>query len=98
MRKYELSEADWRAIKLVENWLHCFAEATTVMSGTKHNTLSSVHAVFRGLQDEVRKFLIALPSSAPSELKSGLQAAHKKLSDYFYKFDTSPFYTWSACT
>lgn len=97
LRKFELSDADWRAIELVENWLRCFAEATTIMSATKSNTLSSVHALFKGLQDEVRRFLRDLPTGAPPELKNGLQDAHRKLSDYFYKFDSSPYYIWAAC-
>ncbi|KAK0454239.1 hATC-domain-containing protein [Desarmillaria tabescens] len=32
----------------------------------------------------------------PPELKKGLLDAHCKLSDYYYKYDESPFYTWAA--
>lgn len=97
MRKFELSDTDWNAIELVENWLGCFAEATTYMSTTKRSTLSSAHAVFRTLQDEVRLFITQLPDGAPLELETGLRDAHQKLSDYYYKFDASPFYIWAAC-
>lgn len=97
LRKFELGEADWNAVELVENWLGCFAEATTYMSTTKRSTLSSVHAVFRALQDEVRMFIKKLPDGSPPELDAGLRAAHQKLSDYYYKVDASPFYVWAAC-
>jgi len=30
-------------------------------------------------------------------LKKGLLDAHLKLSEYHYRFDQSPFYTWAAC-
>jgi hypothetical protein len=31
-------------------------------------------------------------------LRNGLLEAHRKLSEYYYKFDQSPFYTWAART
>jgi len=31
------------------------------------------------------------------KVKAGLLNAHKKLSDYYYKYDQSPFYTWATC-
>ena len=30
-------------------------------------------------------------------IKASLLEAHRKLSDYYYKYDQSPFYTWAAC-
>jgi hypothetical protein len=62
--------------------------------------LSSTHAIFKGLQDELKKHLTELPQSAPLQLRRGLINAHRKLSDYFYTIDKSPYYLWSAskCT
>jgi hypothetical protein len=36
------------------------------------------------------------PDSVPPSLKQGLTDAHCKLSDYYYKIDTSPYYLWSS--
>ncbi|KAG6875145.1 hypothetical protein C0992_004996, partial [Termitomyces sp. T32_za158] len=58
--------------------------------------LSTTHAIFRGLQEEIKLILSSLPSSAPPQLKAGLINAHMKLSEYYYKYDESPFYTWAA--
>lgn len=93
----ELQQPDWLAIELVADWLLCFRQATTQMSATKEMTLSSVHAVFRGLQDEVRSALESIPKTAPASLLTGLIAAHRKLSDYQGIFNISPFYLWSIC-
>jgi hypothetical protein len=30
-------------------------------------------------------------------IKMSLTDAHCKLSDYYYQYDASPFYTWAAC-
>ncbi|KIY46286.1 hypothetical protein FISHEDRAFT_66508 [Fistulina hepatica ATCC 64428] len=96
LRKYELSEADWQAITLVTQWLKSFCSATTQMSMTKKATLSFTHAVFRGLQESVRQSLKGLPDSATPYLKQGLLKAHRKLSDYYYKFDESTLYVWAS--
>ncbi|KAJ7579580.1 hypothetical protein C8J56DRAFT_1059184 [Mycena floridula] len=37
-----------------------------------------------------------LPPFTDDTLKDGLINAHRKLSDYFYKFDQSQYYTWAA--
>ncbi|KAG6859467.1 hypothetical protein C0991_000651, partial [Blastosporella zonata] len=37
-----------------------------------------------------------LPDNINITIKSGLLAAHQKLSEYYYWFDQSPFYTWAA--
>jgi hypothetical protein len=93
----ELSSADWESIKLVASWLKSFRSATTEMSTTKFPMLSTTHAIFRGLQDDIKDILRGLPDSVSPKIKLGLTDAHRKLSDYYYKFDESPFYTWAAC-
>ena len=97
LRALELDVADWSAIRLVAGWLKVFRSATTDMSKTKEPMLSTVHAIFRGLQDHVRQALADLPDSAPHQLRNGLIEAHKKLSDYYYRSDESPYYTWASC-
>lgn len=47
--------------------------------------------------DEIKSIYSNLPPSAPDQLKAGLLNAHLKLSEYYYKYDESPFYTWAAC-
>ncbi|KAJ7587750.1 hypothetical protein C8J56DRAFT_759539, partial [Mycena floridula] len=89
---YHLSYHNWESIKLVMDWLKSFRSATTQMSATKTPMLSSTHAIFRGVQDDLRHILRGLPHSTPDALKQGLFAAYRKLSDYHYKFDESPFY------
>ena len=97
LRDFELSAAEWDSIKLVTAWLKSFRSATTEMSTTKVPMLSTVHAVFRGLQDDLKEILRNLPNSVSPNVKRGLTDAHQKLSDYYYKYDESPFYTWAAC-
>lgn len=92
-----LTRPEWEAIKIVEGWLRRFRDATTKMSASKTMTLSMVHAIFKTLQDHVRSALKDLPIWVPPSLKTGLLEAHTKLSDYYYKFDESPFYVWSSC-
>ncbi|KIJ96829.1 hypothetical protein K443DRAFT_124286 [Laccaria amethystina LaAM-08-1] len=96
LRDFELSAAEWDSIKLVTSWLKSFRSATTEMSTTKVPMLSMVHAVFRGLQDDLKEILCNLPNSVSPNVKWGLTDAHWKLSDYYYKYDESPFYTWAA--
>jgi hypothetical protein len=60
--------------------------------------LSTTHAIFRGLQDDIKNILRSLPDSVSPKIKLGLTDTHHKLSDYYYKFDASPFYIWAACT
>jgi hypothetical protein len=67
------------------------------MSTTKFPMLSTTHAIFQGLQEDIKNILCSLPNSALPRIKLGLTDAHRKLSDYYYQFDTSPFYTWAAC-
>jgi hypothetical protein len=68
------------------------------MSSTKTPMLSMTHAVFRGLQDEIKDILRNLPNSVSPSIKMGLTDAYRKLSDYYYEYDASPFYTWAART
>jgi hypothetical protein len=96
LRPFELSEDEWDAIALVTSWLKSFRSATTQMSATKIPMLSTTHAIFRGLQSDIQDILRTLPDTAAPELKKGLTDAHLKLSDYYYKFDESPYYLWSA--
>jgi hypothetical protein len=56
------------------------------------------HAVFHGLQDEIKDILCNLPNSVSPSIKMGLTDAYRKLSDYYYEYDASLFYTWAACT
>jgi len=92
----ELSNTDWESISLVASWLKSFRSATTEMSATKVPMLSTTHAIFRGLQDDIKNILRDLPNSVSPNIKVGLTDAHRKLSDYYYQFDASPFYTWAA--
>ncbi|KAJ3491608.1 hypothetical protein NLJ89_g11321 [Agrocybe chaxingu] len=55
-----------------------------------------MHAVFCGLQDDIKNILIKLPNDLDPTLKNGLVEAHHKLSDYFTKFDKSDYYHWAA--
>lgn len=96
LRALELDPDDWAAISQVAGWLKAFRSATTDMSKTKEPMLSTVHAVFRGLQDHVSSILRELPDSAPLQLRTGLVEAHTKLSEYYFRSDESPFYTWAA--
>jgi hypothetical protein len=96
LHAFELSNTDWESIELVASWLKSFRSATTEMSATKVPMLSTTHAIFRGLQDDIKNILRKLPNSVPPRIKLGLTDAHRKLSDYYYQFDASPFYTWAA--
>ena len=58
-----LTEAEWASIIQVAGWLKAFRSATTQMSTTKQPMLSTAHAIFRGLQDDVRDALRSLPDS-----------------------------------
>ena len=90
LHSYKLSNEDWTAITSVTKWLKSFRSATTQMSTTKSPMLSTTHAIFRGLQDDLRHSLTDLPNSAPAYLKTALVKAHRKLSDYYTKLDESP--------
>ena len=97
LRKFELSNDDWLTISLVARWLKSFHSATTQMSATKTPMLSTTHAIFRGLQEDIHASIHSLPDGTPDCLKNSLVNAHRKLSDYYTKFNESPFYLWSSC-
>ncbi|KAK6984038.1 ribonuclease H-like domain-containing protein [Favolaschia claudopus] len=92
----ELTVQDWTAIETVADWLQTFRAATTEMSRTSRPMLSSTHSTFRGLQKILKEKIASLPPNASPELREGLAKAHLKLSDYYYKYDQSPFYIWAA--
>ena len=92
----ELSSDKWDAISQVASWLKAFRSTTTDMSTTKKPMLSTTLAIFCGLQQHIQQILHELPDTAPPQLKKGLLDAHLKLSEYYYQFDQSPFYTWVA--
>jgi len=96
LRALELDPSDWEAISQVAGWLKAFRSATTEMSKTKEPMLSMIHAIFRGLQDHISSILRELPDSAPTQLRIGLVDAHTKLSEYYFRLDESPYYTWAA--
>lgn len=87
---------DWDAISMVSDWLLHFRAATSQMSTTSRPMLSFTHTIFRGLQKSLKEKLAALPADSPPELVEGLTKAHRKLSDYYYKYDQSPFYIWAS--
>ena len=98
LRHLEMDEEEWLAITQVADWLRVFQLATTQMSATKQaSVLSMTHAVFRGLQEHLLSIFRALPANTPQNLTKSLLDAYHKLSDYYYKFDQSPFYCWAAC-
>jgi hypothetical protein len=97
LRSLELDEEEWVTIAQVADWLMAFWSATTQMSTSKTPMLSTTHAIFRGLQEHIREIYCDIPTATPPKIKAGLLDAHKKLSDYYYKYDQSPFYTWAAC-
>jgi hypothetical protein len=78
-----LTKAEWESIMQVAGWLKVFWSATTQMSMTKQSMLSTAHAIFCGLQDEVCHALHPLPDSTSPMIKDGLLAAHHKLSEYY---------------
>jgi hypothetical protein len=58
----------------------------------KSPMLSTTHAIFHGLQDDLRHSLTNLPNSAPAYLKTALVKAHRKLSNYY----RTPEYRWGG--
>jgi hypothetical protein len=97
LTEYALSATEWAALKQVADWLEAYRFATTQMSTTKQPMLSNTHACFRWLQEHLKKSIAALPESADPVLRDGLVAAHRKISDYFTKFDESRYYAWATC-
>ncbi|KAH9011213.1 hypothetical protein EDB83DRAFT_2530379 [Lactarius deliciosus] len=46
-------------------------------------------------RDNIKNILHHLPNLVSPSIKLGLMDVHCKLSDYYYQFDASPFYTWA---
>jgi hypothetical protein len=92
-----LSPQEWASIQIVRDWLGLFQLATTRLSSRDLTTISSVFAVFLGLQAHVRSLLSNLSGSLPRELTAGLIGAHEKLAEYLTKLDACPYYMWAAC-
>ena len=59
--------------------------------------LSLILTIFCGLQDSLQKTILTLPQNTPPKLKFGLVKAHLKLSTYYGKTDSSPYYVWVCC-
>ena len=96
LHAFELTDDDWSAITLISQWLKSFHSATAQMSATKRPMLSSTLAIFHCLQDSLCKTLHTLSNNTPVKLKEGLIKFHLKLSNYYGKIDSSPYYVW-AC-
>ncbi|KAF8984016.1 hypothetical protein BDQ17DRAFT_1260972, partial [Cyathus striatus] len=90
LQSLELSSQEWASIEIVTTWLHAFQQATMQMSSTKEPMLLTTHAIFCGLQDRPAH------GSICHNPVSKLWNAHKKLSNYYYCFDKSPYYIWAA--
>jgi len=97
LRSLKLDEEEWDTIAQVADWLMAFWSATIQMSTLKTPMLSMMHTIFRGLQEHIREIYCDILLSMPPKIKAGLLHAYKKLSDYYYKYDQLPFYTWAAC-
>ncbi len=76
--------------------IRIFALPPTQMSATNIPMISPSHAIFRGLQDQLKHILQSLPANISPSIHSGILSAHRKLSDYLTKFDESSYYTWAA--
>ncbi|KAJ7780449.1 hypothetical protein B0H14DRAFT_2401076, partial [Mycena olivaceomarginata] len=94
----EISVQDWAAIETITDWLHTFSLTTSEMSRTSRPMLSFTHSTFRGLQKILKEKVAGLPKNTSPKLVEGLMKSHLKLSDYYYKYDQSPFYIWAART
>ena len=49
--------------------------------------ISTVHAIFCGLQEHIKEILRDLPDTALPQLQDGLLVAHQKLSEYYYRLN-----------
>jgi hypothetical protein len=92
----QMTVEDWDAIILISERLFIFRCATSERPRTSRPMLSSTHSTFRGLQKKLKEKLAALPEETDPEPVQGLTDARRKLSDYYYKYDQSPFYIWAA--
>ncbi|KAF5317589.1 hypothetical protein D9758_018466 [Tetrapyrgos nigripes] len=95
LQNFCLSAEEWEVIEMVTSWLKQFRIATVQMSATKTPMLSRTLEIMQDLEQHVRDIVASLPASTPTYIRDALVASHNKLSEYYYKFDESPFYTWS---
>ena len=68
------------------------------ISTAEWDAITLVTGWLNGLQEDVKHDLCDLPNSTPASLTAGLMGAHRKLSDYYFKSDVSPYYTWASRT
>ena len=76
IQPFKLSEDEWNTVTLVTAWLKSFWSATTQMSATKTPMLSTMHAIFYGLQGDVQDILHSLLDTTAPELKKGDSPMH----------------------
>ncbi len=57
LHAYKMSTSDWDVISMVMSWLKSFHSATTQMLVSKKPMLSMTHAVFWGLQNDIKSIL-----------------------------------------
>ena len=61
---------------MVTRWLKSFHSATVQMSATKMSMISTTHAIFRGLQAEIKDILCQEQDHLAPRLIEGLIDAH----------------------
>ncbi|KAJ6506039.1 hypothetical protein DFH09DRAFT_943418 [Mycena vulgaris] len=93
LREHELTSDEWKALEMVTGWLKAFRSATTQMSATKQPMPTLFSVASNSTSKPSSK---SFPDNADPALKEGLVNAHRKLSDYFTKFDESRYCTWAA--
>jgi len=97
LQEFCLTDEDWENIIMVTSWLKLFRSATVQMSATKTPMLSKALELMQDLEAHLKDTIINLPWNVSTHIRDALVAPHGKLSEYYYKFDESPFYTWSMC-
>jgi len=60
--QYFLSNEKWEVIELVAKWLKCFHTETTQMSATHMPMISTMHAIFHGLHEDICHILSNPPN------------------------------------
>jgi hypothetical protein len=89
LQRFKLTPKDWSAIQLVCCWLKAFCAATTQILTMKRSMLSSTQAIFCRLYESLLTRLS--PHIAKQCTFSSQGFPHQKLSDYYAKFDDSPY-------
>ena len=83
MRDKELSEEDWKLLKLVSEFLNPFAQVTKVMEGSKYTTLSGVVPLFNKLLNHAEDWSVKPRIS--DLIRKGASSAFEKLNKYYQK-------------